>query len=350
MKIATAIKRFKLYHLIVWDVIFWLWYFFRHDDYSSNMLALNVTLLKVADLAVMVYATNYILIPALLYKKKYILFAVLFITLVLFTSWLKLYIEGLMMHNPRAFDLVRNFKRNFYDNTIPHFLLVSTAAAFKLVLDYAKAQRRMGEMAKENAEAELNFLKSQINPHFVFNSLNSVYFLIDKENNEARDALHKFSGMLRYQLYECNGHKTGIEKEIAYLHDYVDMQRLRRDDNCQVYFTINPGVKGFDIAPLLLIPLIENAFKHLSHHSSEVNKIDILLANNNGIFTMKVGNTTDDKKTLPVIDGAGGIGLKNVQRRLQLLYPGRHNLTINNQDGLFTIELTIETKQETAGI
>ena len=350
MKIAAAIRRFKLYHLIVWDAIFWLWFFFRHDDYSSNMLALNVTLLKVADLAVMVYTTNYILIPALLYKKKYVWFTVLFITLVVFTSWLKLYIEGLLMHNPHAFDLIGNFKRNFYDNTIPHFLLVSTAAAFKLVLDYAKAQRRMGEMAKENAEAELNFLKSQINPHFVFNSLNSVYFLIDKENNEARDALHKFSGMLRYQLYECNGHKTSIEKEIAYLHDYVDMQRLRRDDNCQVHFTINPGVKGFDIEPLLLIPFIENAFKHLSHHSGKVNKIDILLDNNNGIFTMKVDNTTDDKKALPVIAEAGGIGLKNVQRRLELLYHGKHKLAINKQDGLFTIELTIDTKQETAGI
>ncbi|MEJ0106369.1 MAG: histidine kinase [Bacteroidota bacterium] len=95
------------------------------------------------------------------------------------------------------------------------------------MIDYARAQRRIGELAKEKAETELNFLKSQINPHFLFNSLNSVYFLIDKNNPGARQALHKFSDMLRYQIYECNGEKIPVEKEISYLQDYIDLQKLR---------------------------------------------------------------------------------------------------------------------------
>jgi len=173
--------------------------------------------------------------------------------------------------------------------------LVSTAAGFKLVFDYAKAQRRMGEMAKENAEAELNFLKSQINPHFVFNSLNSVYFLIDKQNNDARDALHKFSDMLRYQLYECNGNKTTVDKEITYLLDYIDLQRLRRDENSKIFVNFSDDIKGLSIEPLLLIPFVENAFKHLSHFSDKNNEVHIALTKENDMIKFTVVNTIEPK-------------------------------------------------------
>lgn len=342
MKVVATIQRYKLYHLLIWGSIFGLWYFFRHQDYSSNQLAFRVTSLKVVDLAVMVYITNYLLIPQLLYKKKYWLFALCFIVLVFGTSWLKLHIEGLLMSNPRLYDLFKNFKTNFYDNTIPHFLLVSTAAGFKLVLDYAKAQRRLGEMAKENAEAELNFLKSQINPHFVFNSLNSVYFLIDKQNNDARDALHKFSDMLRYQLYECNGEKSTIEKEVSYLEDYIDMQRLRRDGDSKIEFNVSDDVKGFSVEPLLLIPFVENAFKHLSHYSNKCNEVSIELAKQNSLLKFKVTNTTEPKVNGSIVATPGGIGLKNVKRRLELLYPGKHSLAIDNSNGMFSVVLDID--------
>ena len=230
MRKGDFIGKYKLQHVLFWTLLFAGWYFFRYQDYSSRGLAAKITLLKVADLAFMVYVTNYLLIPQLLYKKKWVLFGLTFILFVFASSVGKMWIEGQMLHRPDLFSLFNgHFKIRFYDNVIPHFLLVSTGAAFKLLMDHAKAQRRLGEMAKEKAEAELNFLKSQINPHFLFNSLNSVYFLIDKKNPGAREALHKFSDMLRYQLYECNGDKIPIEKEIGYLQDYVDLQKLRRE-------------------------------------------------------------------------------------------------------------------------
>src|SRR5258705_13790951 len=158
--------RYKLHHLFLWMLLFALWYYFRYQDYPSQLLAMKVTFLKVADLALMVYITNYLLIPQLLYKKKYFLFGLAFIVLVFGSSVGKMWIEGQLMNAPAAFSLFNgNFKSRFYDNVIPHFLLVSTGAAVKLLLDYASVQRRLGEMAKEKAEAELNFLKSQINPH-----------------------------------------------------------------------------------------------------------------------------------------------------------------------------------------
>src|SRR5262249_13888917 len=157
------------------------WHFFRYQDYPPK-IAWWVTTVKVADLALMIYVTNYLLIPRLLYKRKYILFSLAFVLFVFSFSIFKMYVESWLMYGMVNFDIWDRFKVRVYDNVIPHFLLVSTGAAFKLLMDYAHAQRRLGDLAKEKAEAELNFLKSQINPHFLFNSLNSVYFLIDKQN------------------------------------------------------------------------------------------------------------------------------------------------------------------------
>ncbi|MCC5758109.1 sensor histidine kinase, partial [Klebsiella pneumoniae] len=141
------------------------------------------------------------------------------------------------------------------------------------MIDNARLQQRLAETARQRAEAELNFLKSQINPHFLFNSLNSVYFLIDKSNLPARQALEKFSDMLRFQLYETAGTRIPVEKEIRYLQDYMDLQKLRTDTGYEISFRVGEGVAGFAIEPLLLIPFIENAFKHISHFDHQSNYI-----------------------------------------------------------------------------
>jgi len=333
----NTILRWKLHHVLFWLALLGVWYFFRYDDYSSKQLALKVTFLKVTDLAFMVYVTNYLLIPELLYKKRYVVFGITFLLFIVASSWLKIWLEGRLVHHPELFNIFRRFKVLFYDNTIPHILLVSTGAAFKLIMDYASAQRRLAEMARENAAAELNFLKSQINPHFVFNSLNAVYFLIDKENTAARDSLEKFSDMLRYQLYECSAQEVGIEKEVGYLRDYIDLQRLRRDDSCIIDLQLSSELKGFRIAPLLLIPFVENAFKHLSHYHSGINRVAVRLEKENGSLLFAVSNTREERG-----GEAGGIGLRNVQRRLELLYPGRHSLVIEKLPDQFDIFLKLE--------
>jgi two-component system LytT family sensor kinase len=340
MKLAELIQKLKVYHFLFWILLFGGWYFFRHDDYSSNRLAAGITILKVTDLALMVYITNYFLIPIFLYRKKYFVFTALFIAVVMGSSMLKMWIEGQMTGQPQLFTLFNQyFKIRFYDNVIPHFLLVTTGAAFKLLADYAGTQRKLADITKEKAEAEINFLRSQINPHFLFNSLNSVYFLIDKTNTEARKALHKFSDMLRYQLYECNDDKIIIDKEINYLRDYVDLQKLRRENSDEIHFICSETVKGFLIEPLLLIPFVENSFKHLSHfNNGKKNKIAIEADRVNGEFIFCVTNTTEFTSVKQV---AGGIGLKNVKRRLQLLYPGKHSLEVKEKEDEFKIELRL---------
>ena len=132
------------------------------------------TFIKVADLALMIYITNYVLIPELLYKKKYVWLVIAFVTTILFFSAVKMNILGRLLHNPDLYDWSHNLNSRLYDNIIPHFILVIASAAVKLMLDYGELQQRMADTAKEKAEAELNFLKSQINPHFVFNSLPKI--------------------------------------------------------------------------------------------------------------------------------------------------------------------------------
>jgi LytS/YehU family sensor histidine kinase len=291
----------------------------------------------VADLALMVYLTNYLLIPRLLYKKRYLLFILLFIVIVFSFSIGKMYVEAAVLNT--SFDIWGRFKVRVYDNVIPHFLLVSTGAAIKLLADYARAQRRLGEMAKEKAETELNFLKSQINPHFLFNSLNTIYFLIDKQNTEARTTLLQMADLLRYQLYECNSHTIEIEKEVNYLQDYVRLQELRKDNQYEVGIEVGEQVKGFRITPLLLIPFVENAFKHISHYSHEKNFIRVNLQRQNGTLTFIVENSKDDQQRST--EPRGGIGLTNVKRRLELLYPGKHSLEIQNNEHTFKVELNL---------
>ena len=336
MKTKGFIQGSYLYHLLGWGLLFLGWHFFRYQDYPAGK-GWYITLIKVADLALLVYLTNYWLIPRFLYRKKYVLFAMLFVVLVFCCSIGKMYIEAALLNT--SFDIWDRFKVLVYDNVIPHFLLVSTGAAIKLLADYAKAQRRLGEMAKERAEAELNFLKSQLNPHFLFNSLNTIYFLIDKQNGEARTTLLQMSDLLRYQLYDCNSPAIEIEKEVRYLQDYVRLQELRKDNHYEVGIEVGEQVKGFRITPLLLIPFVENAFKHISHYSHEKNFIRVNLQRKNGTLTFTVENSKDDQQRST--EPSGGIGLSNVKRRLELLYPGRHTLQIQNNAHSFKIELNL---------
>jgi two-component system, LytTR family, sensor kinase len=206
--------KYKLHHVFFWMLVFGFWYFLRYEDYKVPGRAFLVTLIKVIDLALMVYITNYVLLPGLFYKKKYGWFALAFFLLVVSSSVLKMNILGRIMDAPQLYSLSGDLKQRVYDNVLPHFFLVIAGAAVKLMFDYSRLQQKMAETAKEKAEAELNFLKSQINPHFLFNSLNSVYFLIDKNNTEARESLQKISGMLRDQHYETKGAKIPLEKEI----------------------------------------------------------------------------------------------------------------------------------------
>jgi two-component system LytT family sensor kinase len=328
--------------MLIWGSIYLGWYWFRVNDISTPALAAKITAVKVTVLALLTYFTNYLLIPRLLYKGKYAAFFAVYLSSIFIMGVIKLaiIIEILQART----TVFADFRTRFYDNIIPLFLLVTTGAAFKLIGDYLQSQRKLVEIAKEKAETELKFLKSQINPHFLFNSLNSIYFLIDKQNSEARKTLLQFSDLLRYQLYDCNSESIAIEKEVNYLKDYIRLQELRKDNKYQVNLKVEEDVKGFNIVPLLLIPFVENAFKHISHHSREKNFVQVYLGRTNGQFIFQIENSKEaqNRSTEP----PGGIGLNNVKRRLELLYPKEHQLDIHNNEQSFKVDLRLKVYTE----
>ena len=181
-------------------------------------------------------------------------------------------------------------------------------------------------------------MKAQLNPHFLFNGINSVYHLIGKNNELAKDTLLQFSGLLRYQLYESNTHIL-LEKELSYLLKYIKIEETRRGSDILLNYDIKSDNSKMKIAPLLLIPFIENAFKHCSNHmDSNMNTINIKIEEVEGKLILNVTNSYDQLINKNVV---GGIGLANVKKRLSLLYPDAHQLKINKEKPDYIVDLLI---------
>jgi LytS/YehU family sensor histidine kinase len=234
-------------------------------------------------------------------------------------------------------------KQSFFYNTYYNFSVALFYMVFSMALDTSKQwfwqQVTLRRIQMENLQTELRYLKAQMNPHFLFNSINTIYFQIDKKNLEARTSLQKFAELLRYQLYECNEDTISIEKEIEYLKSYIDLQKLRKNDNHSINFNAGEDVRGFSLAPLLLLPFVENAFKHLSNFDDQPNHVNVNLFGQNGHFEFEVSNSKNNAETSK---NNNGIGLKNVQRRLELLYANKYSLAIDDKDQYYVVNLKIQ--------
>jgi hypothetical protein len=340
MNALRKIISWRLHHVLFWLAFFVVWITLRIDDYPHLLPTVLAGLLKILSLAGAVYFTNYVLIPKYLYTKRYIAFLLTFTALVFATGFIVIRLLNLILR-PYASSITHwpneTLNSQLYDVYIPLFFMVGAAAGIKFYIDQLRTLNRLQNALRAGAEQELQYLRSQINPHSLFNSLNTIYFLIDKENREARETLMKFSELLRYQLYECNTEQIAIQREVQYLRNYVAIQRLRHDEKYNIRFSSAPEVRDFSIAPLLLIPFVENAFKHVSSHLAP-NFIHINMSMHNGRFRLSIQNTREEKPH----PANGGIGLANVKRRLELLYPGRHDLHIENGGHLYSVTLNLQ--------
>lgn len=233
---------------------------------------------------------------------------------------------------------------HFFGSALPSTLASMTLAmSIKLTRNWLQTKRRQQLLEKEKLETELNFLKNQFNPHFLFNTINSIFFLIHKNPDVASASLAKFSELLRYQLYECNDKQIALSKEIGYLENSIELEKLRLNSNVEVTFDFgHQPVSHLSIAPFILMTFVENAFKHVSKHAGAPNWIRIALQLDGSLLAFTVANSSAaDEYSVPVID-YGGIGLKNVQRRLDLVYPGQYELDILRDTGSFEIRLQLQ--------
>ena len=203
-------------------------------------------------------------------------------------------------------------------------------------------EQRRKEIEREHIASELDYLKAQINPHFLFNALNSIYSLTIPYSETASNAVLKLSSILRYMLYETDRSSVSLSDEISVIENYLGLQQLRLTDKTNLTFAKEGATEPYRIEPLLLMPLIENAFKY-GIDSSETSYIDIKLKIDDGRLVMEVKNKIVGMKKE---DKAGGIGIRNIKRRLELLYPERHVFRADEKNGEFLVYLSIPLSKE----
>lgn len=332
-------------------VAYFILYFYIRACSLNQTLYSNIAIALI-DLSCLVGCYYFIkehLIPKFLYKKKNLLFILLLLLLMIVFANVMVFLQLGWYELTKLFEwedlhdtkVLFNPYYQLYDIYIIIFAGCISAISFKLMIDQLMSQNQYAQLQKEKAQTELSFLKAQINPHFLFNSINSIFASIDKNNLEARETVLKFSDMLRYQLYECNTDKISFEKELSYLNNYVELQRLRKEENLSIIIETKGEMNGFEIAPLLLIPFVENAFKYASNHDDAENILKIVLTKGSNFFKFYCMNSKDKYVSRNIIE-QGGIGIKNVKRRLELLYPDKHELEITDGEKTFEINLKIE--------
>jgi two-component system, LytTR family, sensor kinase len=288
------------------------------------------------------YFNVYFTIPVFLYRKRYTAFAFLFLAGIVVASLLRVPLATyLSAHYFAPGKPPPGFSALFFNSLINIFIWTICLVAAKLIIDRIRFQKYIEVIEKEKMKNELDFLKAQFNPHFLFNSINSIYGNINKSNSTARDMLLTFSEMLRYQLYECNTGTIRIEKEIGYIRNYITLQQIRKPENLSIHLEVSEEVRGITIAPLIFIAFIENSFKYVSNYEDKLNEVRISLARSNNQLFFKTFNTKENSNGRKPMDH-GGIGIANVKRRLELLYPGKHALAIENNEHSFEVTLNLE--------
>lgn len=333
------------YSALLWAGLFVLWMVVFQNKTLSFSRTAGIQFCYLVFIAANFYFHTWFTIPRFLDQRRYFIFAASGLLFVVVTSWLRSEVAWFI--NTRFYDVPAkdmDVIALYWSSLLNISVWTLVLVAGKIFTDKIKHEQYTGALEKEKIINELNFLRAQHNPHFLFNSLNSIYFQIDKTNPKAREMLLLLSEMLRYQLYDCSAEKIAIDKEIAYLKNYIELQKVRLNENYKIDFHAGNAVGNFRIAPLLIMPLIENAFKYVSHFTDKSNEISVNLGMKDGLFTCDISNTTEATTGQPTTT-AGGIGLKNLQRRLELLYPGRHGLAINKHDGCYTVKLTLQADE-----
>lgn len=296
------------------------------------------------------YANFFYFTPKLLYRHKTGIYVVLvFISLfmvVFINDWLDHF-----LHLPQEMEKVFNShghgKPDKPDHTGTYINIIMTMVIYGLSTVFALSKKMQRDQVaieateKEKISSELSVLKSQINPHFFFNTLHTIYALADSNPSASKDAIYTLSHMMRYVIYDTQNDLTTLENEIKFIEDYIKLMKLRLSESVQIIFEKDSGLKNAQLAPMLLLPFIENAFKHgiSTLHPSYV-YIDLRQMEK----TLKVEIKNSLFQERIHMEESNGIGLANTQRRLDLLYPGRYGLNVDSNSNLkeFTVTLTLD--------
>lgn len=275
------------------------------------------------------------LIPNLLENKFFSAYAFALIGLVLvYAASMNHY--NAFLHGDIFHDQMTRTSGGYWDNLVYGTCCTVITSMLYVTQKWAEQQEQVKNSQINQLQTELRYLRLQINPHFLFNGLNTVYGSIDIGNNQARNMLVQFSDLLRYNLYEADVDTIAIEKEIKHLRNYVALQKARSNDNMEVKLDIDYADGSIKVAPLIFMAFVENAFKYASRDDNAINRIVISLKQRPGKIDFVCENTYDEGDSTP-----GGIGLTNTTRRLELLYKERYQLDIKKENNIYRVQLIL---------
>jgi len=328
----------KVYtQLVFWVIVFCLYILLK--EYPQRMTGITLfclVLQETLELIIPCYSQNLLVLP-FFKRRKWLMGIILYVLqLVILINFFPYLLNSI----GRLFAAVFHIT-DIVDWRDQHFGF--TMVAFTIIATFTKAGLDRLIHDKEQKENELRHLKAQLNPHFLFNTLNNLYGLSVAESKKLPDLMLKLSGLLRYSLYDTNQHYVALQKEIDYLSNYVELERIRLSKNTAIDFIVEGDTTEQYIAPLLMIVLVENAFKHFSAAKGEKAFVHIRLFVNSNELHLNVQNSIDPSfAPIPSTKRKGGLGLENARQRLNLIYPGQHRLKINKNPDKFETELIIE--------
>ena len=341
-RVAAFFKKRWVYH-----IIFWLLYYFVFSlivvyalyQIRSVLFYLELIPIYLLDIA-LAYFNFYVLMPRLLARRKYLFYGLSLFAAIVCMACINVLIKHVYaQHGSALYAITADFTfSNIMSAVIERFYAVILTSVIKIAKEGLQNQQRIREKEKQLLEAELNFLKSQIQPHFFFNTLNNLYSLTLKKSDEAPEVVLKLSDLMSYMLYETNTPKVSLNKEISYLQNYIDLERLRFGKNLHLQFSIEGETDGVYLPPLVLILFIENSFKHGARNVANALEIDIDLKVEDSFLFFTVTNPFAENAS---VKNKTGIGLKNAKRRLELLYGNNYNLNVLKTGNLFTVSLKI---------
>lgn len=345
MKTAWYSKKWVivLLHIAAWTLLFSLPYLLRSPENEKPQEAghskesgagLYFSWLMNFTWMAIFYFNAFVLIPYFIYKKKYWQFAVAHLGVFLLLLG-EIYLLFLLF-----FSKVHYNSRTIFFNLLIYVFIFALSTAYQLIKDKVESDKLAQEKQNEVLKTELSLLRSQVSPHFMFNVLNNMVALARKQSDLLEPSLIKLSSLMRYMLYEADEEKVSLEKEMDYLQSYIDLQQQRFGKKVQVNVHMHTMDSQYRVEPMLLIPFVENAFKHGTGMIEDA-KIDIELEAAKNILQFTVSNKYNPAST-EIKDKTSGIGLTNVKRRLNLLYGKRHRLDISSGNEVFVVSLKIE--------
>ncbi|NQU85413.1 MAG: histidine kinase [Mariniphaga sp.] len=342
----SKISRITL-HVIFWGVVLIFNYLlFSWNDSNRNItLIISVSLMPLA--IIVTYFFNYVLVPKYLWEKRYGRFFLFSFYTFLFSVWCSfLIVLFVLILGVNKYDYIDPTVLSPELQVITLNFIIFLAIAIKQVKRAFFMQQEKSQLEKAGLttelklkEAELKLLKAQIHPHFLFNTLNNLYGLTLEKSDDAPSLVLRLSEILDYILYRCEEKQVPLDEEIQNLKNYVEIEKIRYSEKLKLEFNSPEKINGLKIAPLVLLPFIENAFKHGVSNHPEAGDVFISFQLNNNVLEFKVSNS---KPFVKIVEDKKGIGLENVKKRLELLYPGKFNLKIVNGKEIYSVTLIIE--------